>query len=59
MFEASINVDCNNLTKGNNDIPGEKSFGFRDLFVGLFGDLPRLADDINDEISKLEKEGLL
>ena len=59
MFEAKVNVDCNNLETGANDIPGEKSFGIRDLFLGLFGDLPKLADDINKEFERLEKEGLL
>lgn len=59
MFEAKVNVDCNNLEKGINEIPGEKSFGFKDLFLGLFGDLKQLSEDINNEIEGLEKEGLL
>ena len=47
MFENQININLNDLSEGRNSVPGERQFGFRDLWTGLLGDLSNLAEDIN------------
>lgn len=53
-FESQISVNLNDLTEGRNSIAGERQFGFRDLWVGLLGDLSDLSDRVNDASADAE-----
>ena len=46
-FEGQLGINLNDLEEGRNSVPGERQFGFRDLWNGLFGDLPELTEEIN------------
>jgi len=53
-----IYIDENDLRKGPNDIPGELSIGYRDLYQGFFSDYTNFRKEFNKILDERDKEDL-